>query len=114
MFDFFNIEIGKLFKQSEQEMLSLNHPYVGTEHLLLALLKMAPDVKKIALSYGLTYENFRHELLLVIGSATKKTGYILYTPLLKRVIKRATDMAMEKKEELTYSHLYMAILEESF
>ncbi len=112
MFDFFNIEIGKLFKQSEQEMLSLNHPYVGTEHLLLALLKMAPDVKKLALSYGLTYENFRNELLLVIGSATKKTGYILYTPLLKRVIKRATDMAMEKKEELTYSHLYMAILEE--
>ena len=112
MFDFFNMEISKLFKECEQEMFRLHHPYVGTEHLLLSLLKLAPEVKKIALKYNLTYENFKAELLLLVGSATKKSSYILYTPLLKRVIKNATTKAIKNNEELSYQHLFLALLEE--
>ena len=112
MFDFFNIEINKLFKQSEKEMLALNHPYVGTEHLLLALLKLSESIQKIAIEYDLTYASFKNELLRVVGSATKKSSYILYTPLLKRVIKNATSIAMNDNEELTYKHFLAALIEE--
>lgn len=112
MFDFYNIEISKLFKQSEQEMLDLYHPYVGTEHLLLALLKLAKDINNVTLKYGLTYESFKNELLLVVGSAQKKSNYILYTPLLKRVIQNATNIAINEKKELTYKHLFISLMEE--
>ncbi len=112
MFDFYNIEISKLFKQSEQEMLDLHHPYVGSEHLLLALLKIASDIKEVVKNYGLTYETFKSELLMVVGQASKKSNYILYTPLLKRIIKNATYMAMSDKQELNYKHLFISLLEE--
>lgn len=112
MFDFFNIEMSKLFKECEQEMFDLHHPYVGTEHLLLALLKTSSEIKALTLEYDLTYEKFKNELLMVVGSAKKKSSYVLYTPLLKRVIKRATNLAMENNEELTYKHFLMGILDE--
>ena len=31
--------VDKILKNAENEMLKLNHPYVGSEHLILALLK---------------------------------------------------------------------------
>ena len=39
---------------AEREMLKLNHPYVGSEHLILALLKNK-DIKNICDNYDLSY-----------------------------------------------------------
>ena len=86
MFDKYSLEISKIFKCAEEEMLSLHHPYVGSEHLLLSLLKNSTTISNIAKKYDLTYESFRKELILVVGSSSKKSTYILYTPLLKRII----------------------------
>lgn len=112
MFDFFNLKISKLFKEAEKEMLDMNHPYVGTEHLLLALLKNSEEISNIACEYGFSYSLFKNELDLVVGHASKKSTYILYTPLLKRVIKNAVDMAIKNNEELDYKHLFLAIFDE--
>ena len=89
-----------------------HHPYVGSEHLLLCFLKNSKDVKEIASKYNLTYDNFKKELLLVVGSSSKESAYILYTPLLKRVINLAMEDAKERKEELNSKHLFLALLEE--
>jgi len=112
MFDFFNLEISKIFKMAENEMFDLKHPYVGTEHLLLALLKLDDKTKNFFDDYGLTYETFKNELKTVVGSATKKSIYILYTPLLKKVVKQALKISEENNEELKPFHLTMAIFEE--
>ena len=112
MFDKYSLEISKIFKCAEEEMLSLHHPYVGSEHLLLSLLKNSTTISNIAKKYDLTYESFRKELILVVGSSSKKSTYILYTPLLKRIINLSLDEANEKKEELNALHLLKALLEE--
>ena len=112
MFDKYSFTISKIFKYAEEEMKVLHHPYVGSEHLLLSLLKNSKDVKEIASKYNLTYDNFKKELLLVVGSSSKESAYILYTPLLKRVINLAMDDAKERKEELNSKHLFLALLEE--
>ena len=112
MFDKYSLEISKIFKCAEEEMLSLHHPYVGSEHLLLSLLKNSTTISNIAKKYDLTYESFRKELILVVGSSSKKSTYILYTPLLKRIINLSLDEANEKKEELNALHLFKALLEE--
>ncbi len=112
MFDKYSFTISKIFKYAEEEMKVLHHPYVGSEHLLLSLLKNSKDVKEIASKYNLTYDNFKKELLLVVGSSSKESAYILYTPLLKRVINLAMEDAKERKEELNSKHLFLALLEE--
>ena len=108
----YNFVVSKIFKGAEEEMLELRHPYVGSEHLLLSLLKNSEYVRDIAAKYELTYDNFRKELLLVVGSSSKVSGFILYTPLLKRVINLASSDAAESKVELAPKHLFRALLEE--
>ena len=112
MFDKYSFTISKIFKYAEEEMKVLHHPYVGSEHLLLSLLKNSKDVKEIASKYNLTYDNFKKELMLVVGSSSKASSYVLYTPLLKRVINLAMEDAKERKEELNSKHLFLALLEE--
>ena len=112
MFDKYSFTISKIFKYAEEEMKVLHHPYVGSEHLLLSLLKNSKDVKEIASKYNLTYDNFKKELMLVVGSSSKSSSYVLYTPLLKRVINLAMEDAKERKEELNSKHLFLALLEE--
>ena len=53
-----NGRIKRILEYAEQEMLDLNHPYVGSEHLLLSLLEY-DRTKKILNKYNLTYDNFK-------------------------------------------------------
>ena len=52
----FEMEVKKILKQSEKEMLELNHPYVGSEHMILAILKSNTNVTSILNSFGLYYK----------------------------------------------------------
>ena len=108
----FNKEISKILKGAENEMLTLNHPYVGTEHLLLSLLKKE-KVKEICYKYKLTYTNFRYELINTMGSATKKSEVILYTPLLKLVIEAAYNKSYDQHQDMNELHLLSSLLSES-
>lgn len=112
MFNRYSFAISKIFKKAEEEMFNLHHPYVGSEHLLLSLLKYDKEIAQIATKYNLTYDNFKNELLLVVGSATKASSFVLYTPLLKRIISLAGEDAKESGEELNSKHLFRAIIEE--
>ena len=58
--------LNKILTSAEKEMLNLNHPYVGSEHLILALLKIN-DIKEICEPFNLTYEIFKEELINIIG-----------------------------------------------
>lgn len=105
----FNYEVNKILKNAELEMLELHHPYVGTEHLLLSLLKNK-RISNITSKYNLTYERFRHNLIEIVGSAKKQSEVILYTPLLKLVIDTSLVLAKEDDEELNEIHLMNALL----
>lgn len=106
----YSLEVKKIFKEAENIMKSLNHSYVGTEHLFLSMLKYSEEVKEIFLKYDITYEKFLDELILVIGVSNKKSGVNMYTPLLKRVIGVALDNNPNK--EIRTLDLLDALLEE--
>lgn len=112
MFDKFNLNLSKVFKEAEKEMRSLKHPYVGTEHLMLALLKKDEEIARISSNHGLTYNNFRNELIYVVGSSNKESLYILYTPLLKRVINAGIEDAHKDNIEINNKYLFKAIFDE--
>lgn len=105
----FNYEVNKVLKEAEREMFELKHPYVGTEHLLLSLLKK-PEIAQIAKKNNLTYELFRRELINVVGCSSKKSEVILYTPLLRLVIDTALNLAKEDNQELSAIHLMSSLI----
>lgn len=103
--------VGNLIKVAEKEMLKLNHPFVGSEHLILALLK-DNRIKSICNNYGLTYDVFKNELIDVIGVSNIKSTTILHTPLLKSIINDAKKDATENNNGIvTPNHLFISILE---
>ncbi|MEG2457290.1 MAG: ATP-dependent Clp protease ATP-binding subunit [Bacilli bacterium] len=105
-------EIKKILKQSEEEMYSSFHPYVGSEHLLLALLKIDCKAKSILNKYNITYENFKKELDNLVGTTKNNDGYIFYTPLLKRIINSSISVSIEERKEVTDITLLISLIEE--
>ena len=106
-----NEYINEVLKVAEKEMLCLNHPYVGSEHLILALLKNE-YIKSICNKYELTYESFKDELINIIGKSNIINKNILHTPLLKSIINDAKISAKENNSGIvTPCHLFISILE---
>lgn len=103
--------VSNYLKLAEREMLKLNHPYVGSEHLILALLK-DKDIIDICEQYDLSYNLFKNELVNIIGTSNVKSTTILHTPLLKSIINDAKNDARENNNGIvTPSHLFISVLE---
>ncbi len=88
----FDEESQKLINQAKEEMFNLRHPYVGSEHLLLAILKNK-NLKEVTIlkTYGITYERFYKELVNIIGIGKKNNKWFLFTPMLKRILENAEN-----------------------
>ena len=103
--------VNKYLEMAEREMLKLNHPYVGSEHMILALLKIS-EISSICDNYDLSYDLFKNELINIIGKSNVKTTTILHTPLLKSIINDAKADAKENNNGVvTSKHLLISILE---
>ena len=112
MFVNFSEEVKRILKNAEIESSNLNHPYVGSEHLFLSILKN-DKLKHKFKKHGITYELFRQKLVSLVGTGSKKSEFILYTPLLKRVLENVVIEAREKRfEKITPNLLIIAILDE--
>lgn len=83
----FSDEVLDIISCAKKEMMNLKHPYVGTEHLLLALLRCNSCIASSVLdTYGVDYTKFRNEIIKIIGMGSKKSSWYLFTPLLKSVL----------------------------
>ncbi len=114
MFSKFSEEAQKSLILARKEMRLLKHPYVGSEHLLLAILSMDElSLTKKLKEYGLTYQIFKEELIKIVGMGKNNNDWFLYTPLLKRVIETAILNSKENKEiEVSVNELFLSLLEE--
>lgn len=112
MFSNFTEEAKKIMIGAKIEMKELKHPYVGSEHLLLSILKTKNDVSKKFKSYKLTYDIFKNKLIETVGIGKKESFWFLYTPLLKRVLENAIIDSKETNSDVTIEHLTSSLLEE--
>ena len=81
-----------------------NHNYVGTEHLLLGLIKLGQGVAvNVLQKMGLDLETVRMEVEKQVGTGpeTKMVGNIPYTPRVKKVL------ALAAKEAKALNHSYV-------
>ena len=113
MFSKFSEDAQKVLLNSKKEMQDLRHPYVGSEHLFLALLKNKNDVSKKLAEIGVTYSKFKDKLIEIVGVGKEENNWFLYTPLLKRIIETSLLISKESSgNEVTIEHLFFSILEE--
>jgi ATP-dependent Clp protease ATP-binding subunit ClpC len=81
-----------------------NHNYVGTEHLLLGLIKLGQGVAvNVLQKLGLDLDTVRMQVEQQVGSGpeTKMVGNIPYTPRVKKVL------ALASKEAKALNHSYV-------
>ena len=114
MFQRFDEESKKILKKAKLEMQELKHPFVGTEHLLLSILKFQElKITKKLNEEGITYNIFKEELINTIGIGNSLNSYFIYTPLLKRVLESAIINAKEDNLVVVdLNCLFLALLEE--
>lgn len=112
MFDNFNLEGCIILRDAEQERKKLHHPYVGSEHLFLSILKNSNEVSDIFKEYNVTYNTFKKELLRVVGCSEYQHNDNLYTPLLKKIILSAQEFAKDDEQVIKPIHYVLAILDE--
>ena len=113
MFIKFNEESQKILKKAKNEMQKLKHAFVGSEHLMLSILKNDNSLKKQLNDYGITYDKFKNELIKLIGCGTKVNNYLIYTPLLKRVLVNAmVDTKESNNQEITLETIFLSLLDE--
>ncbi|MFV0338700.1 MAG: ATP-dependent Clp protease ATP-binding subunit [Chthoniobacterales bacterium] len=89
---------------SRKEADRFNHNYVGTEHLLLGLIKLGQGVAvNVLQKMGLDLETVRNEVEKQVGSGSesKSAGNIPYTPRVKKVL------ALASKEAKSLQHSYV-------
>lgn len=112
MFGQFTEEARKILINAKIEMTELKHPYVGSEHFLLAILKGKNNVSKKLKQYNLDYEIFKNKLIETVGIGSKQSEWFLYTPLLKRVMENAMLDCKENNTDVTIESLFSNLLEE--
>ena len=113
MFANFEEESRVILVAAKKEMQELKHPYIGSEHMLLAILNNDNDVSKKLKEYNIDYKGFKKEVINIVGIGTKENDLFLYTPLLKRVIENAIIDSKEfNSGEVSINNLFASLLEE--
>ncbi|HTA96434.1 MAG TPA: P-loop NTPase fold protein [Solirubrobacteraceae bacterium] len=96
MFERFTERARQVIVLAREEAGALNYDYIGTEHILLGLLREQEGLAARALeSLGITLDRVRAQVLQIVGPGEEVTsGQIPFTPLAKKVLERALQEAL--------------------
>ena len=112
-----NNRLNKLTQQARRESYSLNHDYIGTEHLLLALMKTGSGASKALEAAGANYELLRSIVINNIGKGTAVRPATEYSKKVRKILETARFYANNRRALATSEEdVLLAILndEDSF
>ncbi|WP_251197542.1 ATP-dependent Clp protease ATP-binding subunit [Anaerotardibacter muris] len=116
-FDKFTDKARKVLVLAQEEARGLHQPYVGTEHVLLALLKeedglAAQALERLGVHYEATVAAIRR--LVTIDESTDVSGHLSFTPRVKRVLENSLREAMQMGQSyISTEHLLLGIIREN-
>ena len=111
MFNKFSEEAKKVISDSKIEMINLKHPYLGSEHLLLAIARNKNIVSDTLKKYNINYKLLQSEVIKLVGYGDKKSDWVLYTPVVREIFERAIDISLEENTYVSIEHLFVSIIE---
>ncbi len=112
----FSDEARQALVAAEAQAHELGHGYVGTEHLLLGVLKANPSDSESARSLallGIDFSTVRAEVLAVFGQDDAPTsGRIPFTPRTKKVLERSLQLATDAgSDAVGAEHLVLGLVD---
>lgn len=116
-FDKFTDKARKVLVLAQEEARTLHQPYVGTEHVLLALMKeqdglAAQALDKLGVKYDAAVQCVRQ--IVTIDESTDVSGHLSFTPRVKRVLENSLREAMQMgKSYISTEHLLLGIVREN-
>lgn len=116
-FDKFTDKARKVLVLAQEEARRLHQPYVGTEHVLLALLKeedglAAQALERLGVHYEATVATIRR--IVTIDESTDVSGHLSFTPRVKRVLENSLREAMQMGQSyISTEHLLLGIIREN-
>ncbi|GAA5098293.1 hypothetical protein GCM10025760_33320 [Microbacterium yannicii] len=103
MFERFTDRARHVIVLAQEEAKTLNHNYIGTEHILLGLIHEGGGVAAQALeSVGISLDAVRERVQAIVGQGNDApTGHIPFTPRAKKVLE------LSLREAVLLSHNYI-------
>ena len=103
MFERFTDRARRVIVLAQEEARMLNHNYIGTEHILLGLIREGEGVAAKALeSLGISLDAVRQQVEEIIGRGQQApSGHIPFTPRAKKVLE------LSLRESLQLGHDYI-------
>ncbi len=114
-FEKFSERARRVLTSAQEEAQNLNHNYIGTEHILLGLIREEEGVAaKVLTNMGVSLGKVRSAVEFIIGRGEKAgTGEIGLTPRAKRVIELAIDEARHLGHNyIGTEHILLGLLHE--
>src|SRR5260221_1541145 len=114
-FDTFTERARKVLSLAQEEAQRFNHNYIGTEHLLLGLVREEDGVgAKVLQNLGVQLTTARSAVEFIIGRGDRIVlGEIGLTPRAKRVIELALDEANRLDHQyIGTEHLLLGLIRE--
>ncbi|MEM8628764.1 MAG: ATP-dependent Clp protease ATP-binding subunit [Chlamydiota bacterium] len=117
MFDKFTNRAKQVIKLAKKEAQRLNHNYLGTEHVLLGLLKLGQGIAvNVLRSLNLDYDTIRSEIEKMVGFGPEVQVY--GDPALTGKVKKVFDLSNEEARNLSHNyvgteHLLLALLRQT-
>ena len=92
-----NNRLNKLTQQARRESYSLNHDYIGTEHLLLALMKTGSNATKALEAAGANYELLKSIVINNIGRGSSQRPATEYSKKVRQTLETARFYANNRR-----------------
>src|SRR5437764_4236400 len=114
-FDKFTERARKVLQLAQEEAQRFNHNYIGTEHILLGLVREGDGVAaRVLNNLGIELHKVRSTVEFIIGRGDRMVmGEIGLTPRAKRVIELAVDEARRLNHKfIGTEHLLLGLVRE--
>jgi hypothetical protein len=116
VFERFTERARHVIQLAQEEARTLKHDYIGTEHILLGLLREEQGLAaRVLEGLGITVERVRGQVVTTVGSGEAVTsGQIPFTPRAKTVLELALREALSGDEDhIDTEHILLGLVGEN-
>jgi len=115
VFELLTDDARRVIVDAQEEARSAHHPYIGTEHLLLGVIRQRNSIAGHTLeSLGITLEPTRAMIRELVGVGTSYTGHIPFSPRAKQLLEEMAPWAdQDGKRSVGPEQILIALLRDS-
>ncbi len=115
MFKRYSEQAKRAIMIAQEEAINFNHDYIGTEHILIGLIKEEEGIAaQVLREFGLNLDKVMEEVEHLVGRGEdQKAGEVTFTPRSKKVLELASQEASQLKHNyIGTEHILLGLIKE--